>query len=178
MENDKYLYQVNGIYSESFHVVQTDALFLLTLHLRALILLDPDTDSSYCDAVDSSTVVTLRSNVGLDPNDPIDQAYIESAGIDIDNSYYTNCIIQSCFPPIAETLMSDEEMISSRAKQWLQAGIPRFNNGDSVWPDKHAKQIVIKEVVAGAEILLHTMYVVIQGKPVESSKIYSCTTEP
>ena len=69
--------------------------------------------------------------------------------------------------------MSGEEgTVRSRATQVLQAGIPRFNNANMDWPETHAKRIVIKQSVAGAEKLLHTMHVGIKGKSVNKYVIF------
>lgn len=162
----KFLYRVIYPESESYHVVETKDTLLLTLHLRALILPYPEDDESYCGTVDSSTVITLRSGIGLDANDPTDKDYMDSmSSFDPEGSIYTKCVSQPCRPNFESVSFSGEEQVAkSTASVQLKAAIPRFNNGGTDWPQTHAKQVVIKQLVGTGEMLLHTMFVVIKGE--------------
>ena len=162
---DKFLYRVIYPESESFHVVETRDTLLLTLHLRALILPNPDDDESYCGRVDPSTVILLRSSIGLDANDATDKDYMDRSGIDPESSAFTKCVSQSCrITPESVAFSGEEEATKSTASVQLKAAIPRFNNAGAEWPQTHAKQVVIKQLVGTGEMLLHTMFVVIKGE--------------
>lgn len=163
--DNKFLYRVIYPESESYHVVETKETLLLTLHLRALILPYPEDDESYCGTVDSSTVIMLRSGIGLDSNDPTDKDYMDRSSIDPESSIFTKCVSQPCrIAPESVSFSGEEQVAKSTASVQLQAAIPRFNNGGAHWPQTHAKQVVIKQLVGTGEMLLHTMFVVIKGE--------------
>ena len=134
------------------------------MHLRALILTAaPITDASYCNIVDKSTSVMLKSSIGLDPLDPLDQKFIKAipgfAEDDEQFKLYTKCISKYCYPAIQDNINSGP----TRATEKLWAGLPKFNNPNADWPSKHAKQIVVMQSIGGAEVKIHTMHVVIKG---------------
>lgn len=113
-------------------------------------------------SVDSSTAVSVRSKIGLDPSNNIDEEYIENENIDVANSNYTKCVIAPCLHyPDEAFLDGEEDLVESRATVLLKSALPSFNNGDRPWPNQHAKQVFIRQLVNGVEVDLHTMHVVI-----------------
>ena len=66
----------------------------------------------------------LRSQIGLDVNDPVDKKFMEGANIPADSTYF-NCVSESCYVNI-ENPPGEEEMTNSTVTQRLQAGIPRW----------------------------------------------------
>ncbi|EJK76379.1 hypothetical protein THAOC_01861, partial [Thalassiosira oceanica] len=184
---ERYRYRAGTLQSESFHVVQTNQDLEVTLYLRALVIPNhPRDDDSYCDtgtwacstnstllewksdlqfSVDASTVVSVRSRIGLDPDNKIDREVIALQKIDVDNSNFTKCVIQPCLLDLDNAfLMGEDGQITSRATVLLKAGIPSFDNSDIDWPRQHAKQVLVSQLVSEAEMLVHTMHVVIRGQ--------------
>lgn len=107
--------------------------------------------------------MSIRSKIGLDPSNKIDKEYIESQKIDVANSYFTKCVIEPCVHNPDEPFLEGEEgEVESRVTVSLQAAIPSFDNGDIPWPNQHAKQVFVSQRVSGAEMLVHTMHVVIR----------------
>ena len=129
-------------------------------YYKILNLLEWQSDLQF--SVDPSTVVSVRSRIGLDRNNKIDEEYITRENIDEDNDDFTNCVNEPCLlKPDPAYLMGEEGDIESRVSVKLKAAIPSFDNGDLDWPERHAKQVFISQQVSGAEMLLHTMHVVI-----------------
>ena len=113
-------------------------------------------------SVDSSTTVSVRSRIGLDPSNKIDKEYIATQKIDVANSDFTKCVVKPCLHNPDEAPLEGVQQDVSRATVKLYAGIPSFDNGDAEWPYQHAKQVFIDQLVSQAEVLVHTMHVVIR----------------
>ena len=75
--------------------------------------------------------MSVRSRIGLDPDNKIDREVIALQKIDVDNSNFTKCVIQPCLLDLDNAfLMGEDGQITSRATVLLKAGIPSFDNSD------------------------------------------------